>query len=63
MGKIGLELGWESGGAIKRKRVCRKPEVTAHICLTSPRWKRFVGTVAEECFKEKFKEKEKMSAS
>lgn len=62
-GQNWLRAGLGKRESNKRKRVCRKPEVTAHICLTSPRWKRFVGIVAEECFKEKFKEKGKMGSS
>jgi len=62
-GQNQLGAGLAKWGSDKRKRVCRKPEVTALICLTSPRWETFVGIVAEECFQEKFKEKGKMGAS
>lgn len=59
MGKICLQLDWESGGAIKGREFAEnhKSEVTACICLTSPRWERFVGAVAKESFQEKVKEK------
>lgn len=52
-----LIAGLESEGAIKGRGFAerRKSQITVCICLTSPRWQRFVGVVAEESFQEKFK--------
>lgn len=52
-----LIAGLESEGAIKGRGFAErhKSQITVYICLTSPRWQRFVGVVAEESFQEKFK--------